>query len=485
MTSTYRLNAPVPAAPEHRSYWIQNSGMQDADYLPPLEEVTEANVAIIGGGFTGLWTAWRMLELQPDADIVILEADFCGSGASGRNGGHVHTWFGSLDYLRAVAGSDEALRLARSTRDAIQELHDLQESGELDMDLRLEAFVNVSVAEAHDGGWKDKLAELDALGEHPFEAMDRERAQRVSASESAREGVIEEFSGTMDPFKLAKSLRDKLVRRGVRIFEGTPVTALRTGAKPQLATPQGLVRADRVLIATNAWAGAIPQINRVMYSVDGQVVTTEPIPELLDEIGMHPGRAISDSQMQVLYLQRTPDDRLLLGQGSGLPIYRDQLGARTNYNPDLEADVTTELRRMYPSLKDAKIDYSWVGPIDISTSHLPVIDTLKDAPNVHFCVGWSGTALAQIPVVARMLAAKLLDVDNEWSRSPLVNQTGRITKIFPEPFRYTGARVVRRAVMRRVVRERAGKRVGWITRGLISLMPRYRAAAKEYIPEGD
>lgn len=485
MSPTYQLKQPVPATSAQRSYWIQRAGMTEGHYLPPLSDVENARVAIVGGGFTGLWTAWRMLELEPDADIVILEADFCGSGASGRNGGHVHTWFGSLDYLRAVVGSEEAIRLARETRRAIQELQELQDAGDLQMDLRLGGFVNVSVAAAHDGGWEAKLDELAGIDEYPFESMDRERAKEVSASQSAREGVIEDFSGTMDPFRLARSLRDRLVERGVKIYEQSPVTEIRAGATTELVTSRGAVKAKRVLIATNAWAGSIPQINRAMYSVDGQVVTTEPIPELLDEIGMLPGRAISDSQMQVLYLQRTSDDRLLLGQGSGLPIYKADLGERSNFNPRLEADVTTELKRMYPELRDVAIDYSWVGPIDISTSHLPVIDSLRGAPNIEYCVGWSGTALAQIPVVARMLAAKLLDVDDVWSRSPLANQSGRITTIFPEPFRYFGARVVRKAVIRRVARERSGKRVGWVTRGLISLMPRYRAAASEYVPTND
>lgn len=482
MSQTFRLRRPVAANASQRSYWIQSSGMDEADYLPPLRGNIEADIAIVGGGLTGLWTAWRIKELEPDADVVIVEADFCGAGASGRNGGQVHTWFGSLDYLRSVVGREEASRLARATRDAILELEQAQADSVLEMDLRLRGFVSVSVAAAHDDGWKQNLADLEAIGEEPYEAMGRERALEVSAAASSREGIFERLSGTMDPFKLCRSLRSGLIRRGVRIFEQSPVTEFRTGTPSKLKTPEGRIEAKQVLIATGAWAGSIPQINRAVYTVDGQVVTTEPIPELLDEIGLEPGRAISDSQMQVLYWQRTVDDRLLLGQGSGLPVYKDRLGTRTNHNPRLQEDVTAELRRTYPQLKDVAIDYSWAGPIDISASHLPVIDTLDDAPNVLFCVGWTGTALAQIPVVARMLAARLLHVDDEWSRSPLADQSGRITAVFPEPFRYIGANVVRKAVQRRVVREREGKRVAWPTRALISLMPRYREPAQEYVP---
>lgn len=472
--SDCRLHPPEPAPPEDRSYWIRSTWHADTHHLAPLTGEERAEIAIIGGGLTGLWTAWRLIELDPEADVIILEGDFCGSGASGRNGGQVHTWFGDLDALRVVAGDDEARRLARATRDAITELKQLQDDGTLEMGLRLDGFINASVCPTHDGDWEGIVRDVEAGGDTPYELLDGPTARKLTGTATSRGGVREPFSGTMDPFRLVQSMRDRLVERGVRIYEQSPVTELHTGSPATLRTPSGVASADRALVASNAWAGSIPQINRHMYAVDAGVVATEPIPELLDELGIVDGRAISDSQMQVLYLQRTVDDRLLIGQGSGWPVYGARIGARSNRNERLTADVTAELHRMYPSLRDAGIDYDWAGTIDISATHLPVIDHLEGASHVMFCVGWTGTALAQIPVVARMLASKLLRVDDEWSRSPFADQRGHHIAIAPEPFRFLGAHIVRRAVTRRVRREREDKPVGRGTRALIALMPRYR-----------
>lgn len=477
MASTLSLRPPVPASSKDRSYWIQTTDASGAERSDPLREHIETSIAIIGGGFTGLWTAWRVLEHDPAQRVVLLEADFCGSGASGRNGGQVHSWFSSLPYLRAVVGRKQALHLAQQSAAAIDELNELQSSGTLDMDLRLDGFILGASSKAQEGGWKGFVSMAAEHGETPYRKLDASELKARTGSASSYQGVVEEHAGTMNPYKLAQSMRKRLIERGVMIYEGTPVTKISSGGRVGLTTPHGSVTAERVLVATNAWAGSIPEINRYVYAVDGQVTATEPVPELLDELGWTGGEAIADGQMQVLYFQRTVDGRVLLGQGSGLPIFKDRLTAKNNRNPALVPPVVRELHRMYPTLKNVKLDYDWVGPIDISATHLPMLGTLRGHPNVFYCVGWSGTALAQIPVVARILASRMLGNDDEWSRSKLFDQAKR-TRIFPEPFRYIGASVVRRAVIRRTRREMQNKKVGPITRLLISLMPRYRGPGK-------
>lgn len=477
MSSTFRLSSPVPAKPHQRAYWIQSTAPHGPDTTGPLKDDLTTSTAIIGGGMTGLWTAWRMLELDPAADVTILEADFCGSGASGRNGGQVHSWFSSLAYLRAVVGKREAIHLARQTDAAITELNELQASGTIDMDLRLDGWILGASSKAQEGGWDDSIRLAAEHGETPFRELDAAELKARTGSSSAYQGMVEDHAGTMNPYKLARGLRRLLIERGVRIVEHTPVTEIRGGSPVRLVTPHATVTADKVLVATNAWAGAIPEINRYMYAVDGQVMVTEPIPERLDALGWTGGESIADGQMQVLYFQRTVDGRVLLGQGSGLPIYRANLGERNNQNPALVPPVIKELHRMYPELSDVKIDYSWVGPIDIAATHLPMLGTLKSNPNIFYCVGWSGTALAQIPVVARTLASRLLGIDDEWSKSRLFNQEKR-QRIFPEPLRYLGATLVRLAVIRRVRLELNNKKVDPLTRFLVSLMPRYRAPGK-------
>jgi len=474
MAKTFTLRPPVPAQPEERSYWIQTTAPEGPVITAPLRADIRTPIAIIGGGFTGMWTAWRILEQNPDQRIVILEADFCGSGASGRNGGQVHSWFGSLGYLRALVGKKEAIHLARETSHAITELKKLQDDGTFEMDLRLDGWILGASSKAQEGAWLESMEQLAEHGETPYRELDAEELKARTGSTSAYQGILEENAGSMNPYKLARSMRQRLIERGVEIYEDTPVLTMCGGSPVTLTTPGGKVTADKVLVATNAWANSIPEMNRYMYAVDGQVTVTEPIPEKLDELGWKNGEAIADGQMQVLYFQRTKDGRILLGQGSGLPIYKDRLTARNNRNPKLVPPVIKELHRMYPTLKDVKIEYEWLGPIDIVATHIPMMGTLKNEPNIFYCVGWSGTALAQIPVISRILASHLLGTNDEWSRSKLFNPAHR-TRIFPEPLRFIGATLVRLAVIRRVRKEIQNKKVDPITRFLVSLMPRYRA----------
>ena len=206
-----------------------------------------------------------------------------------------------------------------------------------------------------------------------------------------------------------------------------------------------------------------------MYSVESQVVVTAPIPERLDALGWKSGASICDSQQQVFYFQRTVDGRVLLVHGTGHPVYAGRLTARTNRNSRLAEGARRELARLYPSLADVPISYDWVGTIDCVATHVPVIATLNDHPDVHYCVGWNGTALAQIPVGARILASALLGLDDQWSRSRLLGAPP--IPVVREPIRYLGAQVVRAAIVRRNALEIRNRPVDPITRALTRLMP--------------
>jgi glycine/D-amino acid oxidase-like deaminating enzyme len=462
------LARPVPSSPQDRSYWLDSTVPEVGDDLPPLVGETEARIAIVGGGLTGLWTAYRITELEPGADVVVLEAEICGAGASGRNGGQVHSWCESLDRLGAVVGPEEAVTLARASLDAIEELAALQAGG-LDMDLRLDGWVWGASSTAQEGAWNDALTRSRAAGFDVYTELNADQMLARTGTTSSYQGVVEERAGSLHPGKLVRGLRKILLERGVRIHERTPVTSIGAGPRPLLSTPAGSVRAQQVLLATNVWSAAIPEINRFSYSVESQVIVTAPIPDRLDALGLKSGASICDSQKQVLYYQRTVDGRLLLGQGTGHPVYRGHLTARTNRNPRLAESARAELARLYPSLADVPVSYDWVGAIDCVATHVPVIGTLEGRPDVHYCVGWNGTALAQIPVGARILASVLLGVDDDWGRSRLVNTPP--VPVVREPLRFLGAHLVRAAIVRRNALEIRNRPVDPITRALTGLMP--------------
>ena len=463
-----RLRQPVAAAPADRSYWLQS--IDAGAVTDPLRGDDQADVVIVGGGYTGLWTALRLLDLAPETRVVVLEADFCGSGASGRNGGQVHTWFAELDLLTAVVGLEEARRLCADTADAIDELQLLQDSGTIDMDLHLDGWLWTASSKAQEGAWSRAVGMTAEVEPDRFEPLSAADIRRRTGSSASYVGVVEPKAGTLHPGKLATGLRALALSRGVVIHERSPVVEIVPGPTCTLRTPEGSVSAGKVVLAANAWLSAIPELRRYLYVVSSQVIATAPVPDILDRIGWTDGSSICDSQAQVLYYQRTPSGRVVFGRGSGGISFLDKFGSDFNRSPERGRDNVRELHRVYPELRDVAIAYDWAGPIDCVPEHVPVFGSLGGLPNVFFGMGYNGTGIAQTPIGGRILASLVLGRDDRWSRSGLVGLSRRTT-LPSEPFRYAGAKLVRAAIRRKNAAEIRNEAIGPITRTMLRLLP--------------
>ncbi|TLX08600.1 FAD-binding oxidoreductase [Rhizobium sp. MHM7A] len=464
----YTLRPPVLARGADRSFWLQDAGA--APVTTPLAGDQAADVAIVGGGYTGLWTALRLKEQDPGLKIVLLEADCCGAGASGRNGGQVHSWFAEIDLLAGVVGETEALSLCRATADAIDELEALQASGAIGMDLRLDGWLWTASARAQEGAWRQALDMAEAHGEARFTPLDAGEIARRTGSSASYMGIAEMRAGTVQPGKLAAGLRRLALARHVIIHEKTPVTAIEPGAIATLHTPQGPLRAGRVVLAANAWLASIPELLRYIYVVESQIVATERVPDLLQRLGWTGGESICDAQAHVLYYQRTPEGRVIFGRGSGKIAYGDRIGPSFNRGTEKGADNRRELDRVYPELRTVKIEHDWSGPIDCTADHLPIFGHLTGQPNIFFGIGFNGTGIAQTPVAGRILASLVLGRDDQWSRSGLVG-LGKRKKLPPEPIRYLGARLLRKAIRLRNDAEIENRQVNPLVRYISELKP--------------
>jgi glycine/D-amino acid oxidase-like deaminating enzyme len=439
----FRLWQPDVAADGDRSFWLQDVDAKAA--TPPFSGDATCDVAIIGGGYCGLWTALRLRGLAPGLKIVVLEADICGGGASGRNGGQVHSWFAEIDLLTRLCGADEALSLCRATADAIEELAALQSSGAIDMDLRLDGWMWTASSSAQEGAWSDAVAQCREKAEYRFVGLSAAEIMARTGSQASYTGVIEPRAGTVHPAKLALGLRALALSRGVEIHEKTPVSEIASGSPCTLRMRAGTMRAGKVVIATNAWASAIPEIRRCMYVIDSLVIATEPMADRLDGLGWTGGVAICDAQSHVLYYQRTPAGRVIFGRGCGNVAYGNRPTPAFNRCPAGVADNIREMHRVYPDLMGARLDHDWSGPIDCMPEHLPAFGHLTGHPNIFFGAGFNGTGIAQTPVAGRILASLVLGLDDRWSQSGLVGLRRRTT-LPPEPVRNLCARIVRRAI---------------------------------------
>lgn len=466
--TTYRLRPPVIAADRDRSFWLQDCGARPA--TPPLAGEATADVAFVGGGYAGLWTALRLRDAAPDLRIVVLEADICGGGASGRNGGQVHSWFAEIDLLERLVGPEEALALCQATAEAVEELAALQSAGTIDMRLRLDGWMWTASSLAQEGAWEPARVICAARGEPRLHPLTAGEIRARTGSGASYLGVAEPRAGTVHPARLALGLRALALARGIAIHEQSPVTEIAAGSPSVLATPGGRLRAGKVVLTMNAWATAIPELRRHLYVVDSQVIATAPVPEILDRIGWRGGESICDSQAHVLYYQRTGEGRVIFGRGSGRLAYNGWPDASYNRRPEGRIDNIRELHRVYPELRGVAVDHDWTGPIDCTGAHLPVFGQLSGPPGIFFGVGFNGTGIAQTPVAGRILASLVLGRDDRWSRSGLVGLHRR-RALPPEPLRTLGGRVVRRAIRIRNDAEIANQEPGRLVRWLSGLRP--------------
>jgi glycine/D-amino acid oxidase-like deaminating enzyme len=438
-----------------RSFWLEELGNELAP-REPLNRSVNADVAIIGGGFVGLWTALELVEKSPGIRVVILEKDICGSGASGRNGGFVMSWWPKFSSLVACCGQDEAVRLAAASVRAIGEVGQFCREHDINAHFRQNGWLWTATTAAQMDAWQAVANTCTKLGYPVFEHLSADELCRRSGSEVHLGGVFDPSVATVQPARLAWGLRRIALQKGIKIFEKTPVTAFDRQKPVHLTTPAGRVVADRVVIASNVWASAIPELSRVIVPVTSTVVITEPIPDRLAEIGWIGGEAITDSQLFVDYYRTTLDGRIAFGKGTGALAFGSRIGARFQYSEEDAVATEADFRRVYPQLRDVRVAHSWSGGIDRTYDSLPVLGALPEAQHIVYGVGWSGNGVGPSRIGGRILSSLALGIKDEWSQAGLVN---RKTRLFPpEPLRFVGGNLVRHAVLRKERAEALGRK---------------------------
>jgi putative aminophosphonate oxidoreductase len=456
------------AAVQHRSHWLQEvlPGEQDC---PTLVGNERADVAIIGGGMVGLWTALRIKERDPGCDVVVLERDVCGGGASGRNGGFVMSWWPKLASLVRVAGRDDAVALARASEAAIGELGRYLEDHSIDAAFHRGGWLWTATSAAQIGAWEPVMRLCDELGVQPFGRLETEEVARRTGSPRHLAGVFEPAVATVQPAALVRGLRRVALEHGVRVFERTRVTKLGRQRPALLTTPGGRVTAEKVVIATNAWAANLVELHLRLVVISSDIVLTAPIPERLKEIGWGGGEAITDSQMMVDYYRTTRDGRIAFGKGGWGIALAGRVPRSFDRHPGRARLVAGDLRRYYPSLSDVPIVNDWSGPIDRTPDSLPLLGYLGGRRHLIHGVGWSGNGVGPSFLAGRVLSALALEADDEWSRVPLINRPPK--RFPPEPVRFLGAQIVRQAVVAKERAENAGRRPAWAAEQLAKLAP--------------
>jgi putative aminophosphonate oxidoreductase len=453
----------------HRSLWLDEALSPDEPAALPLEGAARADVAIMGGGYAGLWTAIRIKEREPSCDVVVLEQDICGGGASGRNGGFALSEWAKLGTLVQVCGRDNALAVAKQFEDAVDDVGAFCAQHGIDARYHRGGHLWTATSQAQLGAWDGVMKTCRELGVMPFEEWSAEETARRSGSDRHIAGLFEPTAAILQPGLLVRGLRRVALELGVRIHEGTRVTRLDRRSPAVLRTPRGVVTADRVVVATNAWAVGLRELHNRLAVISSDIVATAPMPDRLRELGWTGHECISDSKLQISYYRTTDDGRMIYGKGGWGIALHDRIGPRFDRDEGRAREVTRAMHEVYPTIADVPIEADWCGPIDRTRTGLPIFGHLGGRSHIVYGVGFSGNGVAPCLVGGRILASLALGSADEWSASPLVDGTqGRFP---PEPVRFLGAHVVREGVARKEEAETLGRTPSRIAVALAKLAP--------------
>ncbi len=400
----------------------------------PLDGDREADVCIVGAGYTGLWTAYYLKRADPSLEVVVLEREHAGFGASGRNGGWLSGLLaGSRERWAAEAGRDAVVAAQRAMFATVDEVARVCEAEGIQCDYVKAGSLDVARS-------APALARLRSRVEYHRSWGFGDEDWRLLGTNSNGEGVAGVLGGVftphcarVHPVKLVRGLAAAVERLGVTIYEGTEVTAIREGVA--IAT-LGRITARWTVLATEGFTHGLEP--RRLIPMNSSMIVTAPLGDAVwEEIGWDSPYTLRDAAHIFVYLQRTADDRIAIG-GRGIP-YR--YGSRTDRNGEVSARTVAALRerltQLFPSLGDTRIDHAWAGVLGVSRDWCPAA-TLDDG--FATAGGYVGDGVATANLAGRTLTDLILDRDTELTHLPWTRH--RPKRWEPEPLRWLGVRSV-------------------------------------------
>ena len=461
----------TPVRQARVSWWMEEArAALDPEPQPSLSGDTTADIVILGGGYTALWTAWFLTERDPGCDVVLLESDeLCGSGPSGRNGGFCSGMWEDLEALVRFFGETEALRVAEAAQRSVGEIEAWLDANGVDAWFTRGGHLTIATSAAQDEAWASLVATANRLAVGDlFVELGPDAVQARCRSPVFRAGLLQPDNATLQPARLALELRAALLARGVRIHESSPVTRFREGPPVDVETATGSVRAERGVLALGAWSASLPAFRRSIVPRGTYMVVTEAAPDRLAEIGWTGGEGLADWRTALRYFRTTPDGRIAFGAAAATAGAGVGLGPRLRYDPRSIVKLVDDFRRFFPSWADVRLEAAWGGPMDVTGRHLPSFGTLP-AGSMSYGVGYTGGGVGPCHLGGKILSALALGAQDEHTSLPLVDLA--LQRFPPEPLLSIGAAVTQHAIVRNDEAEDEGLRPNPLT-GFLARLPR-------------
>lgn len=426
---------------------------------PALSGDVDADVCIVGAGYTGLWTAYYLTRLQPDLRIVVLEQRFAGFGASGRNGGWlVNSVTGGRGQYVRTHGREAAIRQQVAMNETIDEVIAVAAAEGIDADVRKGGELVVARNAAQ---WARTRAE--ARSEQSWPHTDVELWDAAALGERLRiAGALgatwQPHGAAIHPAKLAVGLAETVERRGVTIFEDTRVTAIEQG---RALTSRGTVRAEVVIRATEGFTADLAGEHRTLLPMNSSMIVTDPLPaSFWQEVGWADAATLGDAAHVYMYAQRTADDRIAFG-GRGVPYrYGSRVDTDGRTQERTIRSLTALLRDFFPAASDVPIAHAWAGVLGVPRDWSPSV-VFDPATGLGSAGGYVGTGVATANLAGRTLADLVLRRDSDLVNLPWVGHRARRWEI--EPLRWIATHGLYGAYgVADRIEARGGERTSWI-----------------------
>ncbi len=420
------------------NFWTQNKEPR-AVHTAVAGDLS-ADVAIVGGGYTGLATAYHLMTAEPSLKVAVLEAETAGFGASGRNGGFVMTLFGaSSGLMKSLYGKDKLLAAHKYMESAIDTLAAMVAEHRIDCDFERSGFLKVATSPSYETRIKQEIELFHSIGAEGFQWLDAAEVASRVRSPTFQGACWEPHCGLLNPVKWVDALRRLAVARGATLYEGTRVESVtREGGKFRLATPDGTVTAEKVVFATNGYTHLIPGLASKQVPAFAYIVVTEPLSEAQrSAIGWAGREGIEDGRNFMHFYRLTPDNRILAGGGPGLVPYGGSMDhdAYPKAWAHLERFITTT----FPQLGGISITHRWGGAFSVTSDSTPQIGTLYGGGAV-YSIGCTGHGVAMTHMNGRIIRDLVLGRKTELTDLWFVNR--RSLPIPPEPIRSLAVKAV-------------------------------------------
>jgi glycine/D-amino acid oxidase-like deaminating enzyme len=417
------------------SFWYADIGGLPA-YRTPLPGDLDADVCIVGAGYTGLWTAYYLKKADPSIRIVIVEREFAGFGASGRNGGWLSGGFSwSREKYLKTSARDAVIDMETAMHGTVYEVIKVTEAERIDADIR--RVDNLTVATNKPQLERIKAAYADAVDwsvpQERISLIGQEEAKARINIRNVLGGFVHHGTARVQPAKLVRGLSDAVERLGVPIYEQTTVTSIEKG---KVTTNRGTVRAPIIIRATEGFTAGIPGDERLWLPLNSAQIITEPLPQSLwDEIGWEGHELLGDAAHAYCYAQRTREGRITMG-GRGVPYrYGSQTDVRGQTQRATIESLHAILTRLLPQTKNLRIDHAWCGVLGVPRDWCATAGHDPET-GIGWAGGYVGLGVSSSNLSGRTLRDLILRRDTELTRLPWVNR--QVSKWEPEPMRWLG-----------------------------------------------